>query len=188
MRIAILDPSMEDMLDALGFKDHIVGRDLMNLGNPHIVFTSAKHDISIRKELEKKYKVVHIAPKTMIQVFQDINHIGRVLEREDKANALVEKLKSQMLVTYGQVRDTEKKKVVVKYKNIALGKWVPKMIMLAGGISLLKEGAPNRPIKDKELMDYEVIDAPLALFTFGPRLAEGVAFTARTLHPDRLEE
>ena len=185
MRIVSLDPTITEFLKTLGVEDQIVGHDFLSVPNSDVIFTTPKVDKELRVQLQSKYKVVHIDPINLVQVFQDINHIGRVLGREDKTNALVESMKSQMLAIRERVKDAEKRKVVVQYKDKIVGRWIPKMIELAGGISILKEGKNHTTFNQEDLFGCVVIDYQSDLFRIGSRLAEGVELIAREIHPDR---
>ena len=201
MHIISLSPSITEILFSLGYGVQIVGVskdsdypsaalskeqfdiDEIDFGKldalaPDVIFVS-EIDFEILEELESRYRVIRVVPQTLDDVYNSIKYIGRELGREDKANALVERMKAQFLVLSRKA--TSKKKCVVAITQFALGKWVPKIIEMAGGISLLKEGEDGREIGPQE--DYVVVDKHTELFRrFGPRLVDALDFLIKKLH------
>lgn len=182
MKIVSLAPGVTEILYTLGFEEQIIGvsencdfpeeaQKKSTCGNwveadwgkieqmkPDIIFTYSFAQRKIKNDAEEKgFKVVHIAPKTLEQVFQSISLIGRSLGREDKANALVEGMKSKMLAIQGDVEGERKKKVYIEeWGNppTAAGRWIPKLIEMAGGIPLSKEGDDGQPVLFKHIKEF----------------------------------
>ncbi len=181
MRILSLAPSNTEILFALGQEDNIIGvtafcdypkeaRDKERIGawintepekikalKPDYIFTSYFIPPPLRG-WKGPGKLVHVAPKTLSDVFQSILHIGSVVKAKKRAESIV----SNMKTSFAQIEKNRPKKKLRVYMEewfeppMASGNWVPELIAIAGGTEgIAKKGQPSNSFSIEELIFFD---------------------------------
>ncbi len=215
MRIVSLAPSNTEILFALGCGDLIVActrycdypaealkkprvggwldvdDELVLRHLPDVVMTSTfVQDAIVARYREKGITLFHTDPKTLEQVYGSILSIGKVVNKEEKANELVHSMKKGFGEIQNSIVQNEKSiktanaenqnnklnenklhenqnNALTKNKKIKAyceewhkppmvsGNWVPKIIEIAGGISLCPEGKISYPVSLEEVEAFD---------------------------------
>ncbi len=185
MRIASLSPAITEILFALGLEKHIVctdkfsdfpeaAKDLPHLKDhqklsvaeldefkPEIVFTETLVQEKLSKILEDPaWKVIHLDPRNMFEIYDSIRTIGLLFEASAKATALIEKMRQELNDTKKKANLLPKKlKVYIEeWHNppMVSGNWVPELVKLAGGIPLpLKDREASREVTLAEIQAFD---------------------------------
>ena len=181
MRIASLSPAVTEILFALEqqksivctdqfsdfpdsakaishLKDHQkINSEELRSFTPEIVFTSTLVQEKLAEDLRQKdFGVVHQDPRSIAEIYASIREIGIILGCEARAHALIETM------TQG-FNDTKRKSAMFARKPkvyveewhnppMVSGNWVPDVIKIAGGISLVI----SRPDNESRIMNYEL--------------------------------
>lgn len=100
--------------------------------------------------LERPPEVVPLTASTIEGMFDDLGRVGAALGREDKANRLVENLRSRLTTIEGRVAPLARPRVACLEWLDPLfngGHWVPEQVRMAGGVDVLgTAGARSREI------------------------------------------
>ncbi len=198
MRIVSLAPSNSEILYALGAGNQIVAvtsfcnypksvQGKPKIGgwttasvkkvkefHPDLVITSTFLQDKIVKKLKTSgLKVLHVDPKTLDDVFKSILTIGKAINKESAGKKLVAKL-------YQYVNTIKQKLKFIKNKPrvyieewhmppMISGNWVPKIVELAAGKYLIKEGEISRKIAQDEITNFDPQLIILSLCGYGKR-------------------
>lgn len=183
MRILSLAPSNTEILHALGLEDHIVGVthfcdypeevkkhkkiggwtetsiDAIKQVRPDVIFTSLYHPPQLTK-YSGPGEVVHLDPRTIGDIISSIKTIGLICSRVSEANALIDKIERELFALSSKVNHAERGPVVYMedWGNppMVSGNWVPQVISLAGGHSVLASpGEPSREVVFDELLEAD---------------------------------
>ncbi len=165
MRIASLSPAVTEILFAIGADRHIVcidhGSDfpqqtedmphvsaqnidgmILARYKPETVFLCGFAQSAVADQLrkEQKFAVVHLDPRSLTDVYETIRQIGIITDCEERARALIEKMRSELSTVKRRsgVMSRRPKVCVVIPKSvpITLGDWTIDLVQLAGGIAL----------------------------------------------------
>lgn len=178
MRIASLAPSNTEILYAIGAGNDIVattslcdyppealekqslggwskGSDIEALReiNPDLVFTSDDLQESIRDEIDFA-DVVHVAPKTMDEVYQSFIRIGEATDNVPEAKKVVDKMKSSIR----EINIEDSPKVYCEEWSeppMISGNWIPGLLEGAGFKYMIDEGERSRKFETKEIVDFD---------------------------------
>ncbi len=250
MKIVSLAPSATEILYALDAGDAIVAntrfcdyppqaKDKPKVGgwldvdekavlnhNADLIVTSSFLQNEIAQRFKDKGKILfHSDPKTLMDIFDGILSLARVLGRTVKGREVVDKMKKDILNIASltkKVHDRPKVYIEEWHKPPTVsGNWVPELVQIAGGQSLISKGVVSRQVTINEIVGWNpdiiilswcgfgltaspeevrmrdgwqhinavknnkvfVLDDSL-LNRPGPRLAEGVQFMARMVHPE----
>lgn len=178
MRIISLAPSNTEILYALGAEDSIIActrycdfpeqakkkdkiggwldinyEKVINL-NPDMIMTSTfVQDKIVKKLSEKGIKVAHYDPKNLEDVFESIMDIGSILEKTENAKEIVRKMKN----SFKDIKSSKKINAYIEEwlkPTTVSGNWVPDIIEIAGGKSLIKSGEISREVSEEEVRKF----------------------------------
>ncbi len=191
MKLVSLAPSNTEILYALGLGDQIVGVtafcdypkeanskpklggwttpmiEKINDLSPDLIFTSYFLPPPLR-EWKGPGKIVHVAAKTLQEVYENIFTIAESTNSLKKGEEIVKKMKQE----FAQFRNSpnlpnrpNRPKVYMEewYKPpMVSGNWVPELVEIAGGVEgMVKSGKQSREFSLEELKDF---DPDLMLF------------------------
>lgn len=91
-------------------------------------------------------RMVHVAPKTLKEVFDSIIYIGRTTKTIKKAENLVNLMKKEFARLEKQKLKTKPRVYMEKWPvpPMASGNWVPELVEIAGGIPVIAQsGKPS---------------------------------------------
>jgi iron complex transport system substrate-binding protein len=111
--------------------------------------------------------VVSLDPQTLEEVVAQVEAVGRILDREDRAKELAEAMRTRI----EKVKDTAKRVLTLSVfclewsdPPFAAGHWVPEMAEAVGGVPVLSaKGEPSR-----EVAWYEIRTAAPEVVVFMP--------------------
>ena len=155
-----------------------VNDELVLRHKPDAVMTSTFVQDRIAGRCRKKgIALFHTDPKTLEQVYESILAIGKFVHKEQGAYELVQSMKSDFNEVANSMKKESnngknpiKEKTITNKQKISInnngkikvyceewhkpptvsGNWVPKVIELAGGISLCPEGRVSHPVSPEE--------------------------------------
>ncbi len=185
MRIVSLAPSNTEILYALGCGDMIVAdtrycdypedakkkkkiggwldinEEVVKQLRPDAVMTSTFVQDEVVAQCKKAgLKVFHVDPKILEHVFQSIMSIGEFVNHKSRALKLVNEMRSEFLKIRGAVSNRKPVKVYCeewyeKEQSHASGNWVPKIIEIAGGKSLCREGEESHVVSIAKIEEFD---------------------------------
>ena len=126
---------------------------------PDMVFTSTLVQTKIAQKLKQLgFKTVHIDPKNLNEVFQCIMKIGEVLDVPKNAELLIQQMKNKIeniAKVTGQIKQCPRV-YIEEYPDppYVCGNWIPELIKIAGGKSLLKKGR-SRIVSTEEIREFD---------------------------------
>ena len=197
MRIVSLAPSNTEILYALGCADMVVActrycdfppeakskpkvggwldinDQLVEQYKPDVVMTSTFVQDKIVERFKKKgISLFHTDPKTLEQVYGSILSIGKLVEKANKAQNVVDSMKKDFnalknSITIRQNNTINNKDRPAPHNKTRAyceewhkpptvsGNWVPKIIEIAGGISLCPQGRVSYPVSLEEVSAFD---------------------------------
>lgn len=95
-------------------------------------------------------------PKTLNDIYKSIIEVGRIVNREYNAHQLVDNMK----IEFERIKQypVNRKKIYIEEWHrppTAAGNWIPKLINIAGGRSLLKEGVESSEVTWKRILRFD---------------------------------
>lgn len=162
LRIVSLAPSATSILVALGAEKHLVGvtrwckdvarvNGLPELGDcwrsdpdavaalqPTLVIGSVPYkDEVVRALLRRGLTFLAMNPRTLADVFTDIEYLGRLLGREKRAEEVVRQMRARMEIVAARARGARARPTVYceswPKPRLVSPAWVEEMVALAGG-------------------------------------------------------
>lgn len=182
MRIISLAPSNTEILCALGALDDIVAiTHLCNYpfairGKPRIgtwISTEPERLAALKPDLiitsyflpqplrtwSKPDQLLHLAPKTLADVYESIQAVGKTIGRKKEAANLVSTMKKQLSAIKKKTKGKKKIKAYMEEWHkppFVSGNWVPELVAIAGGQEeLIQLGDPSRPVELSELEKFD---------------------------------
>lgn len=200
MRLLSLAPSNTEILYALGLGDQIIGvtafcdypedaKSKPKVGgwvtpltekikqlSPDLIFTSYFLPTEL-VDWKGPGKIVHVAAKTLHEVYESILEIGTKVQRYKEAKEIVKKMKQE----FAQIKATSSRLASARSNNkpyfstkpkgrvekikvymeewhkppMVSGNWVPELVEIAGGIEgLVKQGQMSREFSFEELQAF----------------------------------
>ncbi|MFM1651863.1 ABC transporter substrate-binding protein [Brevibacillus sp. B_LB10_24] len=162
-RVITLAPSETEILFAIGAGDKVVGVDQysdypeeakskekvgdMNTNveavialQPDLVVASASMNQKAIEQLRSyDIKVYASSPKTVDQVIEKIETVGKIMNLQQNAKHVAEKMRADKQSVVDAVKDVPKKKVYLEYNpgwTVGKGEFLDELISLAGGINV----------------------------------------------------
>lgn len=165
-----------------------IDRELLAELDPDVVVSQgicevcAVDDAQIRQavtELGLDAEIVTTDPHSLADVFADIERLGRRLDREDRAEAVLSELRERVRAIEAATPDPTAGPDVAVFDWLdpvmVAGHWMPGLIERAGGrCGLTSEGAPSRPIEWSAVREHDpdvIVAAPCG-FELDRTLAE----------------
>ena len=195
MRIVSLAPSNTEILYALGCGAQIVANtrycdypddakkkqkvggwldikeEQVKQMHPDVIMTSTFVQDKIVDHYQKLgIRVFHTDPKTLDDVYRSIFSIGELVSQRVRAARFIEKMKTEFATIRSRTFKSTKVKVYCEEWHdppTVSGNWVPKIIEIAGGISLCPEGKVSYPVTAKEVEKFDPDCIILSLCGFG---------------------
>jgi iron complex transport system substrate-binding protein len=147
-----IDVKVKEILaDALSI--YKVNRELIKQLAPDIVITQARCEVcavslkdveeALENYLDKQARIVSLQPNGLDDIFNDITTIAGALNVSDAGNALLEDLQERVDIIRHKLKFNENKPAVACIEWLEplmlSGNWVPELVSIAGGISILTE-------------------------------------------------
>jgi iron complex transport system substrate-binding protein len=144
---------------------YLLDRDLLRREQPEVILTQdlcrvcAIPSGQVQRALDElglpESKVVALDPQTLDQVIAQIEVVGKLLDRGERATDIVEGLRGRV----SRVKDVAKRVPTVSVFGLewsdppfSAGHWIPDMVEAVGGTPVLAEkGAPSREVAWHEI-------------------------------------
>lgn len=170
---ADIDIKVKELLrDALSV--YTVDRAMIKQLSPDLVITQAQCEacaVSLKQVeramedyLDKQSIIISLQPDSLEAIFDNIREVAAVLNVSKKGDQLVEDLQERVDIIRHKLKFTDNKPTVACIEWIepmmASGNWVPELVSIAGGVSILAETGKHSPYvqwADILLQDPEVI-------------------------------
>lgn len=183
MRIISLSPSTTEILFAIGAGNNITANTVycdypdeakkipkvgswikVDMGKikslkPDVIFTSTVVQQRLYNQLKDLgLNVVHFDPRSLVDIYENILEIGRIINKTKEAEELVDGMKKEEDKLRKSGNKNTPKVYIEEWFNPPMisGNWVPDIARLAGGdYSLVAKGSISRKIELDEVLDYQ---------------------------------
>jgi iron complex transport system substrate-binding protein len=170
---AAIDKKVKELLsDALSV--YTVKREVIKQLDPDVVITQAQCEVcavslqeveeALENYLDKQAHIVSLQPNSLDDIFNNIREVAAVLGVIEKGNQLVEDLQERVNIVRHKLKFTESKPTIACIEwlepMMVSGNWVPELVSIAGGTSILAEAGKHSPFiqwVDIQLQDPDVI-------------------------------
>ena len=170
---AAIDTKVKELLsDALSV--YTVKREIIKQLDPDVVITQAQCEVcavslqeveeALENYLDKQAYIVSLQPNSLDDIFNNIREVATALDVTAKGDQLVENLQERVDIVRHKLKFMENKPAVACIEwlepMMVSGNWVPELVSIAGGASVLAEAGKHSPFiqwVDIQLQDPEVI-------------------------------
>ena len=185
-RIVSLAPSNTEILYALGVQDRLVAvtrycdfpkeakkkpriggwldinDELVKSYNPDLILTSTFVQNKITSRYKKsKMNIVALMPTTLKGVFDSVNKIGKLFDKEEESMRLIKSMKNKFNEIENKIKKNRMKKTPKVYIEewhkppTVSGNWVPDLVKIAGGrYDLIKSGTHSKAVTTEQIQKY----------------------------------
>ena len=149
--------------------------------NPDLIISQetceacAAHTNQVNKAIQilQKKPIIHsMDPHNLQEIIESVNKIGKIIEKEDKAEKITVSLKKRVRHVKNCKQDTKLKVLAIEWIDpfFTAGHWVPEMIKEAGGENMIsKIGEHSRKLSIEEITKSDpdiIIMMPCGFDTF----------------------
>lgn len=170
---AAIDKKVKELLaDALSV--YTVKREVIKQLSPDVVITQAQCEVcavslqeveeALVNYLDKQAHIVSLQPNSLEDIFDNIREVAAALNATANGDQLIEDLQERVDIVRHKLKFIESKPTVACIEwlepMMVSGNWVPELVGIAGGISVLAEAGKHSPFiqwVDIQLQDPEVI-------------------------------
>lgn len=170
---AVIDRKVKELLaDALSV--YTVRREVIKQLNPDVVITQAQCEVcavslkeveeALENYLDKQASIISLQPNSLNDIFDNIREVAAALDVRTKGGQLIEDLQERVDIVRHKLKFTENKPTVACVEWLeplmVSGNWVPELINIAGGVSVLAKAGKHSPFiqwVDIQVQDPEVI-------------------------------
>lgn len=107
------------------------------------------------KILGKKPIIHYMNPHNMKEIISSVTELGKILDKNEKANEIVELLEKRIKYIKDNVNNETPKVLAIEWLEpfFTAGHWIPEMIEIAGGINMIsKTGEQSRRLEINEII------------------------------------
>jgi iron complex transport system substrate-binding protein len=170
---AAIDVKVKEILaDALSV--YSVKREVIKQLAPDVVITQAQCDVcavslteveeALENYLDKDARIISLQPNSLDDIFNDIKNVADGLNVTEAGNALLEDLHERVDIIRHKLKFIENKPTIACIEWLEplmlSGNWVPDLVSIAGGISVLTETGKHSPYVewvDIRLQDPDIL-------------------------------
>jgi iron complex transport system substrate-binding protein len=170
---AAIDKKVKELLnDALSV--YTVKREVIKQLAPDAVITQAQCEVcavslkeveeALEDYLDKQAHIISLQPNSLNDIFGNISEVAADLNVTAKGDQLIGDLKQRVDIVRHKLKFIENKPTVACVEwlepMMVSGNWVPELVSIAGGVSILAEAGKHSPFiewVDIQLQDPEVI-------------------------------
>ncbi len=168
-----IDVKVKEILaDALSV--YTVNREQIKQLAPDVVITQAQCEVcavslkdveeALENYLDKQASIISLQPNSLGDIFNDITTIAAALNVREAGNTLLEDLQERVDIIRHKLKFNENKPTVACIEWLEplmlSGNWVPELVSIAGGVSVLTEQGKHSPYIQWEyirLQDPEIL-------------------------------
>ncbi|HWD87200.1 MAG TPA: cobalamin-binding protein [Mucilaginibacter sp.] len=155
---AAIDQKVKELLyDALSI--YTVNRKKIKELEPDVVITQAQCEVcavslddvqeALKGYLDKKAKIISLQPNSLGDIFNDIRNVAEALGVPGNGEKLIEDLDERVNIIRHKLKfiDTKPTVACIEWLEPVMvsGNWVPELVSIAGGTSILAEGGKHSP-------------------------------------------
>lgn len=169
MSSAAIDVKVKEILaDALSV--YTVKREVIKQLAPDVVITQAQCEVcavslkeveeALDNYLDKQARIVSLQPNTLGDIFTDITTVADALGVTDAGIRLIENLQERVDIVRHKLKYVESRPTVACIEWLeplmVSGNWIPELVALAGGKSVIAEGGKHSPfIKWHDILEHD---------------------------------
>lgn len=108
--------------------------------------------------LGEKLKVITLDPKNLDDILQNVNELGVLVKKQDKAKNIVAKLQKRIDYIKNTKMSSKPKVLCIEWLDplYTAGHWVPQMVDIAGGINgISSTGEKSRRMEINEIVKFD---------------------------------
>ncbi|MBW4888878.1 cobalamin-binding protein [Mucilaginibacter sp. HMF5004] len=163
-----IDKKVKEILtDALSI--YTINKELIKELQPDMVLTQAQCEVcavslkdveeALENLLDKEAEIISVQPNTLGDIFKDITLIAQKLDTIDAGMQLIESLEERMDIIRHKLKFIADKPTVacIEWMEplMVAGNWVPEMVEIAGGKSVLAVNGKHSPFISWEVLKAE---------------------------------
>jgi iron complex transport system substrate-binding protein len=170
---AAIDVKVKEILtDALSV--YTVNREQIKQLAPDVVITQAQCEVcavslkdveeALENYLDKQAEIISLQPNSLNDIFKDIITVANALDVAETGNILVDDLQERVDIIRHKLKYIENKSTVACIEWLdplmVSGNWMPELVGIAGGVSILAETGKHSPYvqwEDIIINDPEII-------------------------------
>jgi len=170
---ADIDIKVKELLtDALSV--YTVKREVIKQLSPDVVITQAQCEVcavslkeveeALEDYLNKESTIISLQPDSLDGIFNNIREVAAVLDVASKGEQLIEDLQERVDIVRHKLKFMENKPTVACIEwlepMMVSGNWVPALVSIAGGVTILAENGKHSPYvkwENIQQQDAEVI-------------------------------
>jgi len=168
-----IDKKVKELLaDALSV--YTVNREKIKELDPDIVITQAQCEVcavslkeveeALENYLDKQARIVSLQPNSLDDIFNNIREVAAALDVVNNGDQLIEDLNERVDIIRHKLKFIDNKPTVACIEWLeplmVSGNWVPELVSIAGGASILAEAGKHSPFiqwVDIQLQDPDII-------------------------------
>lgn len=163
-----IDKKVKEILtDALSI--YTINKERIKQLNPDIVLTQAQCEVcavslkdveeALEDLLDKQADIISVQPDTLSDIFNDITLIAERLNAADSGKQLIERLEERIDIIRHKLKFITAKPTVacIEWMEplMVAGNWVPEMVEIAGGRSVLATNGKHSPFISWDVLKAE---------------------------------
>jgi len=166
---AAIDIKVKELLtDALSV--YTVKREVIKQLSPDVVITQAQCEVcavslkeveeALEDYLDKESTIISLQPDSLDSIFNNIREVAAVLDVTDRGEQLIDDLQERVSIIRHKLKFMENKPTVACIEwlepMMVSGNWVPELVSIAGGITVLAENGKHSPyVKWEEIQQQD---------------------------------
>ena len=156
---------------SLGLSVYEVKSELLKKLNPDVIITQSQCSVcavslndvekGLQKWVKNKPSLIDLKPNTLDDILKDIMRVGNYLNVGNKAEFLIKKIKKEIFLINERLKNTKIKNILcIEWLDplMVAGNWVPDLLDLSNGKSIIGESGVHSPFVQIENIDEEDID------------------------------
>ena len=171
---ADIDKKVKELLyDALSI--YTVNRETIRELAPDIVITQAQCEVcavsledveeALKDYLDKQAQIISLQPESLEDIFSNIKEVAEALDVAATGERLIEDLQERVDIVRHKLKyiDTKPTVACIEWLEplMVSGNWVPELVTIAGGISILAEPGKHSPFV--QWLDIQQADPDIIL-------------------------
>ncbi|MGB4775776.1 MAG: cobalamin-binding protein [Daejeonella sp.] len=148
---------------------YTINTDVIKTLNPDLIITQTQCEVcavslndvqqALDNLLEKNAEIISLEPHILQDIFKDIIQIANALGVNERGNLLIEQLEERIDLIRHKLKFTDEKPKVACIEWLSpmmvAGNWIPELVDIAGGKSILAENGKHSPFIEFEMIEKE---------------------------------
>ena len=166
----IIDHDIKKILEQ-SLSVYEVKSNLLKKLDPDVIITQSQCSVCavslkdveecLSKFINKKPLLIDLKPNTFEEVLEDINLVGKKLNKKVESNFLVKNIKNEINKIKVKTSNSKTKNVLcIEWIEpiMTAGNWIPQLVKFAGGKSILAKSGKNSNFIKHEHINFKEID------------------------------